>query len=290
MDTEDSTAREGLPQRETIGIVGGLGPRAHIALESRILDAAETLLGARKDQDFPEWILSSIPRTPDRTLAMKGLAGDPTDWLVASIRRLQGYVDGRGRRVSGADFAIIACISAHGFLQQVASRVDIPVLNMVQITAGAIARSLPGAKVGLLATTGTLEAGFLHIECVAAGLSPVSLLDLPDGRELQRRLVMETIYGRLVDGKPTGGGIKGRGVQPADIEAFERAAGIVCEHTGAQAIVAGCTEIGLALSRDTIAGVPVYDPMRIIATAAVKRAFGLEAEGHFACRKSNDKV
>jgi len=53
-------------QERLIGIVGGLGPFAHIDFERKLLAAASEVIGARRDQDFPQWVLSSIPRTPDR--------------------------------------------------------------------------------------------------------------------------------------------------------------------------------------------------------------------------------
>lgn len=265
-------------QQQIIGIVGGLGPWAHIELERKLLRAAGDILAAVRDQDFPEWILSSIPQTPDRTLAIEGRGPDPTEWLVTSLRRLESHRDQAGLAVGGADFAIVACISAHKFLPAAADQVSIPVLNMVAETARAIGAAHPEAKVGLLATTGTLAAGFFHTECRKMHLTPVSLLDLPDGRRLQRELVMETIYGPMIDGKATGGGIKGKAVQPSHVKAFAQAAGHLVNSAGAGVIVAGCTEIGLALSGQSVSGVPLIDPMRVIAEMAIKRAYGLAGE------------
>ena len=48
--------------KHTIGIIGGLGPYAHIEFETLLLSAAETALGgAALDQDYPSWVLSSMP-------------------------------------------------------------------------------------------------------------------------------------------------------------------------------------------------------------------------------------
>ena len=43
----------------TIGIVGGMGPHAHIAFERYLLEAVGAVAG---DQDYPPWIVSSLPR------------------------------------------------------------------------------------------------------------------------------------------------------------------------------------------------------------------------------------
>jgi len=265
-------------QKEIIGIVGGLGPWAHIELERYLLQAAVDLLGARTDQHFPQWILSSIPQTPDRTLAMRQQGPVPTDLLVESLRRLETHSDADGREVRGADFAVVACISAHRYVGEAAEKVAIPILNMVTETARVIAGRHPGATVGLLATSGTLEDGFLHAAFRDAGLSPVSLLDIPQGDEAQRELVMETIYGDYADGLPTGGGIKGLGVLPEHVDALRQAAKRLIDTAHAEVILAGCTEIGLALEGDVICGVPLVDPMRIAAAAAVRRAYGLKPQ------------
>jgi len=264
-------------QRKIIGIVGGLGPWAHIQLERNLLLSAGRIAGAVRDQDFPEWILSSIPQTPDRTLAIEKRGPDPMEWLVRGLRRLEPHRDSRGREVPGADFAIIACISAHVFLSAAAAQVSIPVLNMVTETAQAISAVHEGARTGLLATTGTLTARFFHSELQRFGLVPVSLLDLPDGADLQRRLVMETIYGPEAGGIHNGGGIKGLAVRPEHVEALTQASQHLVRSADATVLIAGCTEIGLALKGDEICGVPLFDPMRVISDVAVRIAYGLDS-------------
>jgi len=263
-------------QKEVIGIVGGMGPRAHIQLERYMLEAAEALLQACADQDFPQWILSSIPQTPDRTASMRGQGPDPTDLLTESLRKLRTHLDEKARVVRGADFAVVACISAHKFIGEAAGKVGIPILNMVTESAAAISACWPGATVGLLATSGTLEDGFLHEAFRRSGLVPVSPVDLADGSNVQQELVMETIYGKPAGNGRHDGGIKGQGILVTHIEALCEAARHLIELGNAEVIFAGCTEIGLALSEDTICGVPLVDPMKIAAEAAVRRAYGLE--------------
>jgi len=276
MSHEQETPGLSPRQGRIIGIVGGLGPRAHIQLESHLLRSAAEILGARKDQDFPEWILSSMPQTPDRTQAVKSRAADPTPWLVRSVKRLEGCRQEQGGPAAGADFAVIACVSAHMFLPAVRRQVRIPIVSMVTQTARAIAAAHPQAKVGVLATTGTLESGIFHDELRQRDLAAVSLLDLPDGQSLQAKLVMEPIYGPVVDGVVAGGGIKGDDVRPEHIEALTMAGTMLVESAGAEVIVAGCTEIGLAfIDRTSVCGAALIDPMRVIADVAIRLAFDL---------------
>ena len=253
-------------QERLIGIVGGLGPFAHIDFERKLLDAASELIGARRDQDFPQWVLSSIPQTPDRTEAFLGEADDPTPVLLRSLERL---------RRAGADFAVVACNTAHLFLERLREESPLPIVSLIEVTADEAARIGPGGSVGLLATSGTLRSRLYHDPLGARGLRAVSPLDLEDGEELQLRGVMEPIYGALVDGRHQGGGIKTDGGSPRARALLEEAAGRLVADGGADVLVAGCTEIPLALEGAEVAGRPLLDPARLLAAAAVRYAYGL---------------
>jgi aspartate racemase len=113
--------------KRVIGIMGGLGPHAHIELERLILAATADILGRpAQDQDYPAWILSSVPATPDRTAALLSGGPSPLAALEESARRLCGRF--------GADFAVIPCNTAHAFLEELRPRVSIPIFDMVTET------------------------------------------------------------------------------------------------------------------------------------------------------------
>ncbi len=253
-------------QERLIGIVGGLGPFAHIDFERKLLDAASELIGARRDQDFPQWVLSSIPQTPDRTEAFFGEADDPTPSLSQSLERLRG---------AGADFAVVACNTAHLFLERLREESPVPILSLIEVTADEAARVAPSGSVGLLATSGTLRSRLYHDPLEARGLQPVSPFDLEDGERLQRRNVMEPIYGPWVDGRHQGGGIKTDGGSPQARALLEDAAGRLVADGGADVLVAGCTEIPLALAGTEVAGIPLLDPAALLAKAAIRHAYNL---------------
>ncbi len=252
-------------QERLIGIVGGLGPFAHIDFERKLLAAASEVIGARRDQDFPQWVLSSIPRTPDRTEAYFGEAEDPTPSLSRSLERLRG---------AGADFAVVACNTAHLFLARLRDESPLPIISLIEVTAGEAARIAPGGSVGLLATSGTLRSRLYHDPLEARGLRAVSPFDLDGGETLQRRNVMEPIYGPWVDGRHRGGGIKTDGGSARARTLLEEAAGRLVADGGAEVLVAGCTEIPLALEGEEVAGRPLLDPAALLAAAAVRYAYG----------------
>ncbi|MDE2976169.1 MAG: amino acid racemase [Acidobacteriota bacterium] len=252
-------------QERLIGIVGGLGPFAHIDFERKLLAAASEVIGARRDQDFPQWVLSSIPRTPDRTEAYFGEAEDPTPSLSRSLERLRG---------AGAEFAVVACNTAHLFLERLRDENPLPIISLIETTADDAARIAPGGSVGLLATSGTLRSRLYHDPLEARGLRVVSPFDLDGGETLQRRNVMEPIYGPWVDGRHRGGGIKTDGGSARARTLLEEAAGRLVADGGADVLVAGCTEIPLALEGAEVAGRPLLDPAVLLAAATVRYAYG----------------
>ena len=253
-------------QERLIGIVGGLGPFAHIDFERKLLVAASTLIGARRDQDFPQWVLSSIPQTPDRTEAFFGEAEDPTPALLRSLERL---------RRAGADFAVVACNTAHLFLERLRDESPLPIVSLIEVTVDEAARIAPGGSVGLLATSGTLRSRLYHEPLAARRLRAVSPFDLEGGETLQRRNVMEPIYGPWVDGRHQGGGIKTDGGSRRTRALLEEAAGRLVAEGGADVLVAGCTEIPLALEGAEVAGRPLLDPAALLAGAAIGYAYGI---------------
>lgn len=228
----------------TLGILGGLGPHAHIELERRLLKAAAPLVS---EQDYPPWVLASIPSTPDRTTAL--LDGGPSP--VPSIAR--GL-----ESLAAADFAVIACITAHAFLGELRPISPLPILSLVEATLEEVTLSYGDAShVGILATTGTLRGGIFPAAAqrLAPGLRFTSPLDLPDGEQLQENEVMAPIYGPLRQGRRMGGGIKSGAERHAETgipfaETLARAAARLTDH-GADVVLTACTEIGMVLASDS---------------------------------------
>lgn len=263
------------------GIVGGLGPWAHVDLEQKILQAAQRghgQNGARlRDQDYPQWVLVSLPWTPDRTRALHGEGPSPVPALNEALARLEG---------AGADYAILACNTAHAYLGELKTK--LPILDMIELCARRIRQDIRGgAPVGLLATDGTLQARVYHQALKREGLLVVTPLDLRrDGVKVQRELVMEPIYGpgERPDGQDWKNGdqyigIKAGGSPATARRSFHRAARRLQTEFKIQALIAGCTEIPIALNPvlgpggewPALQGLRVYDPARLVAEEVAGR-------------------
>ena len=229
---------------KTIGILGGMGPEAGAYLLERIIH--ET--AAERDQDHPPIIVYSLPQVPDRTEAILHGGPSPVPSLRRGLRTLER---------AGADFAVIPCISAHYFYPRIAPRSPLPLLSLIDETVAAVKKMRPVPKtIGLVATSGTVRSGIVARAFEAAGIAVI----VPSARDQKR--VMAAIYGKR--------GVKAGFTEgPAREAVLEIAADLV--RRGAQAIMAGCTEVPLVL-RAADLPVPLVEPMTIGARAAIRRA------------------
>jgi aspartate racemase len=230
-----------------IGILGGMGPEATIDLFTKIVKATKV----KKDQDHLRILIDNNPKIPDRTLAIQGKGPSPLPQLIRSARVLEK---------AGADFIVIPCVTSHHFFQPLQERIKIPILHLIKETVKYTqARFKRIRKIGLIATTGTVQTGLFQKSFSDTGKE----LILPSP-EVQKKMVMEAIYGK--------GGIKAIGPSERSKRLILKACqGLI--HQGAQAILAGCTEIPLVL-REGDLSVPVIDPISILARAAVEKAQG----------------
>lgn len=229
-------------RRKVVGILGGMGPEATADLFSKIIAATP----AARDQDHLRILVDCIPQVPDRTAAIRGLCESPAPVLQAAARRLETW---------GAELIAIPCNTAHHYHGEVSAAVGVPVLHIMRETADSIRREHPGVtRGGVLASSGTLEAGLYGRALAEAGLCEVAP---PPAVQEQ---VMEAIYGVKA----------GDHNRPPALLA--RAAGILVE-MGAEVVIAGCTEVPIALAPGDL-DVPLIDATAALARAVVRRATG----------------
>jgi len=233
--------------KEIIGILGGMGPEATIDLFTKIVKGTKV----KKDQDHLRILIDNNPKIPDRTLAIQKKGPSPLPQLIRSAKVLES---------AGADFIIIPCVTAHHFYESLQKRIKIPILHIVDETIKYIQNKLEGIKkVGLIATTGTIQTRLFQKYFSHTGIDLV--LPTP---EIQKRWVMEAIYGKK--------GIKVIGPSEDSKRLILEASQKLVDQ-GAQAMIAGCTEVPLVLKEGDLT-VPVIDPISILANAAVHKARG----------------
>ena len=228
-------------EEKIIGILGGMGPEATADLFYKIIKATN----AKKDQEHLRIIIDNNPKIPDRTAAILGKGENPLPLLQKTAHNLEK---------AGADFLVIPCNTAHYFIPAIEKSIRIPVLNMIEETLKDIKEKLPDIKkIGLLATMGIYKTRLYDQYFNKYNIAGIS----PEEKAIAK--IMEVIYAVKAD------------KLSRDIkESMLKIAGDLINN-GAEAIIAGCTEIPLILKQKDIP-VPLIDPTNILAKAAVKKA------------------
>jgi aspartate racemase len=198
-----------------------------------------------------EFVVVFNPETPDRTAAITRGAESPLPFLCDSALLLQDM---------GASHVVYACNTAHYFVPQVIRACSqrpvlrVPIIDVIDAAAEVAADAGIGS-VGVLATTGTLDAG-LYQEALRKKEIEILLPSIDE----QEGLVMEAIYGAhgIKAGKTTG--IVRQLVHEAARRLVDR---------GAEGIILGCTELplvmqGMRLWRDRRA-IMLIDPAQAVA-------------------------
>ncbi len=224
-----------------IGILGGMGPEATIDLFYKIIKFTP----AEKDQDHLRIIIDNNPKIPDRTAAILGKGEDPLPALRESARNLEK---------AGADFIVIPCNTAHYFLSSIQKNVKIPVLNMIEEAASETQQRIPQIKkVGLLASIGTYKTEIYHQQFKKFNIEVI----YPNEKDKEE--VMKAIY--AVKAGDLSDEVKGNILKIVQ-KLIDK---------GAEAIIAGCTEIPLILKEGDVS-VPLIDPTQILAKVAIQKA------------------
>jgi aspartate racemase len=239
------------------GILGGLGPLAHIELERHLLDE-NVRRGARGDADHPVWIVINATDVPDRTMSLERRAPACTPWLVKYGNRLHA---------AGADFIVVPCNTAHAFYDQVRSELRVPWLHLIHETALHLTLRHPNVrKVGVLATDGTHASG-VYQRCLRRfGMEPVCF----ELGSIQQGRVMQAIYDRSW-------GVKASSSITERVRAVLDAARRELVDRGAEVVIAACTELSVAIRGLDDDPVPWIDPLRVLAAAILDLAFAVPA-------------
>ncbi len=194
-------------------------------------------------------------------LAFRFLAAGERGFRRYRPYAVRGGLAGGGGRAqaleqAGAQGIILCTNTMHKVADQIAQRCPLPLLHIADATAECLHRA-GVRRVGLLGTRFTMEEAFYRDRLSAPhGLEVV----VPDSAERQR--VHDIIFNELCLGI----------LRDDSRRAFNQIiAGLQFE--GVDAIVLGCTEIGLLLSQDQVS-VPLFDTTEIHATAAVDFALG----------------
>ena len=221
---------------QTLGVLGGLGPMATVYFYDMLVRHTK----ATCDQDHLDVIISSRASTPDRTSYILGQSTEnPFDIMARDAQRLVTF---------GADVLAIPCNTAHYFYDRLNETIRVPILNMVEETV-LEAKARGCCRVGILATSGTVQTGTYSRMCERHGLEFVC----PD--ESHQQDLMNVIYGDIKQGK-----------RP-DMARFFAVADSL-KRQGCTRMILGCTELSI-IKKDEQLDAFYIDSMSVLAKNAI---------------------
>lgn len=221
---------------QTLGILGGLGPMATVYFYDMLVRHTK----ATCDQDHLDVIINSRASTPDRTSYILGQSTEnPFDIMARDAQRLVTF---------GADVLAIPCNTAHYFYDRLNETISVPILNMVEETV-LEAKARGCCRVGILATSGTVQTGTYSRMCERHGLEFVC----PD--EAHQQDLMNVIYGDIKQGK-----------RP-DMARFFAVADSL-KRRGCTRMILGCTELSI-IKKDEQLDAFYIDSMSVLAKNAI---------------------
>lgn len=226
---------------KTIGLLGGMSWESTQTYYRLINEGVKSRLGGLHSAKL---VLYSVDFAEIEALQHQG------DW-PATARILSGAA--LSLENAGADFLMIGTNTMHKVAPEIEEAINIPLLHIADATAKVLTQDNI-QRVGLLGTRFTMEQAFYRERLEAAGIEVVT----PDAP--QRAEVHRVIYEELCQGE----------IQAASRETYLAVINSLAEQ-GAQAVILGCTEIGL-LIKQTDTPVPLYDTTAIHAAQAVNQA------------------
>lgn len=223
---------------KTIGLMGGMSWESTMPYYREINEAVRAALGGLHSAKL---ILYSVDFHEIERLQHAG------DWAAAGAL-LAGVAQTLER--AGAEALVLCTNTMHKVAPAIEAAVQIPLLHIADPTAQAI-RQAGHTTVGLLGTRFTMEQDFYRQRLVQDhGLTVLT----PSADD--RALIHQIIYDELCLGQ----------VKPTSREAYLRVIDTLRDQ-GAQAIILGCTEIGLLIEPQHCT-LPLFDTTRLHAHSA----------------------
>lgn len=200
-----------------LGVLGGMGPLATLDFQHQLLEATP----ADRDQHHLPSVVWNVPQIADRQKALAGVGPSPLPQLLEGIEKLNQ---------AGASHIVIPCNTAHHWYPQLSAASDSPILHIVDATVDALL-NIPKRpqRVGIIATKGTLDAGWYQQRLAAQGIDAIT----PNEDELAEWFVpgcYAVKRGKLEEG--------GKLLSLQALALMAR---------GAQQLVLACTEVPVAL-------------------------------------------
>ncbi|AJO78390.1 MULTISPECIES: aspartate/glutamate racemase family protein [Pseudomonas] len=227
----------------TIGLIGGMSWESSAEYYRLINQQVRDRLGPLRSARL---LMYSVDFGPVEQAQHAGRWDLAAQILVDAARRLEA---------AGAECVVLCTNTMHKVAGEIRAVLSVPFLHIADPTAEA-ARNADTLTVGLLGTAFTMEQDFLKQRLIDRGLS-VLVPDTADRQAVHRIIYEELCVGVISD---------------TSRQRYQQVIQTLMAR-GAQAIILGCTEIGLLLKPEH-SPLPLLDTTELHARAAV--AFALD--------------
>ncbi|RUO59539.1 aspartate/glutamate racemase family protein [Pseudidiomarina insulisalsae] len=226
---------------KTIGLIGGMSWESTQSYYRQLNEQIRDQLGGLHSAKL---VLYSVDFAEIEPLQQQG------DWAAAAKILSQAAT---AVEAAGADFVLLCTNTMHKVAPEIEQAISIPLLHIVDATAAAL--KADGIRtVGLLGTRFTMEQAFYRERLEALGIDVI----VPN--QEQRQTIHDSIFQELCLG------VTKTESKAAFLETIHD-----LSEKGAEAIILGCTEIGLLVTSDDTA-IPLYDTTKIHVSAATTLA------------------
>lgn len=227
---------------KTIGLIGGMSWESTVTYYQAINEYVRETLGGLHSAKL---LMYSVDFAEIERCQSAGEWEKSGDILADAAKRLES---------AGADFILICTNTMHKVAPQVQRSLDIPILHIADAAADALMKS-GIRKTALLGTKYTMTQDFYKGRLTEHGIDVV----VPNAQEIEE--VNRVIYEELCLGI----------ISEDSRTKLKNIIARLKEEDGAQAVILGCTEIGLLIRAEDSA-LPAFDTTLIHVRAAVQKA------------------
>ncbi|MFD2043653.1 aspartate/glutamate racemase family protein [Ornithinibacillus salinisoli] len=200
-------------KEKKLGVLGGMGPAATSLFFEKVIENTV----ANKDQEHIDMVILNHATIPDRTKAI--LENNKEPFLAEVKKDLHIFEQVEINNIA------IPCNTSHYFYDEMQAMTSINIINMIDETVRYIRNHYgEGAKVGILATDGTINTGIYQNGCHKYNINPYT----PNVHVQEK--VMRTIYDFKAD-------------KPIDVNEFESIIKDLVFVDQCDCVILGCTEL-----------------------------------------------
>jgi aspartate racemase len=228
---------------KSIGILGGMGPAASAHFYKQLVHHAQTKYQAIQDNEYPKMLIYNLPLNGFEETGI-------TDEKIVKEQILKAAQTIEATRV---DALVMVCNTAHAYEKDLKELLNIPLLNIIEITS-LEAKRFNIQNIGIMSSSTTREMELYEMKLKEHQIKTINVND-------EQQNTLDNIILHVMSGTVT---------QHDGAALLNIAEALV--NQGAEAIILGCTELPLAAQTLTFP-LPLVDSMQSLIRSTLQFAY-----------------